>query len=1040
MIFFKLTYGWEWCYTTVVNVKSFIQGSGVRITIAACRHRHAGGGTRGWCRKEEVMRKTKKKLLAALLSAAMLTGSVLAPCQADTASAAVKIKTNKTKVTVTVGKTVKVKVKNTGSRKIKAKVSNKKIITVKAAKKQIKITGKKAGNAKVTLTAGGMKKCVIRVAVKSRKKNEKTTPSPVTSAKTVASAKPATTAAVMVSSPTGVPTQKPTAAPNIPKDAVSRIQWVKGLVNELKLPMLSSEDMPVNNLNERQYSYRDMDKEEDKLAVETVIAKGAITNAEIEQTEKEFHPDSYASKEFIYVTAVRILGYLEDNVSVSCAEIDANDLYAKYDQLAIDLGIAAAGQNGLYGFRDGLSKTEMDTILETVKKQYDELNKPISNVDNSVFADEFNDKAVSADAEYTIAENGTGYTVEIASDSVKNLKKGQSFYLPESGQCPDGIALIADSIEEKGNTTVISASAVTSCEEIYSTVDVQRICEVTAADFTPAEGVSVVTEAPMETETPDGNSSLKKGEESKKNKLNLEIKGHANCKFDIKSPELLVSLKMKKNKLQEIDAHIEQDATMNAEFAGEIDTGDIKLGEISLTILPKAGVRANFELTASFHAEGSVTIDIEVNDKAGMAYKNGRVRPYNDLTYKSNSHVNAKAEAELKADVGLNCLEYKIFGREITHGFILIDFGASLGVVEDFNSTQRASAEIKKAKLNCETSVCKDIKIYPKVTIFAGDKENSLFREVYDERVDKELLSEETAPLNLKIHKHTERLDNQKEEEVPFCRFEIGDVYDNIEGDYELSNDVLIVKGLSEQSIREWKDLYEKVRYLYVDVDQEHINLPEDYDTSGLFEGLTHLKYAEIKSLPIKNAGYMFYRCVELKKVDARDWDTSMIEDMHGMFESCAAIEEVLAEHWDTNRVKSLSSMFENCESLSQLSCGDWKLTKTVQADRMFAGCTAMKSFAFANNWEVDEADAEPEFIFVLLGPLWAFDGSMFSGLDTFECEWETHYDEQEQKEVLKITVYWVKEMPGWYMTWVENKARECEKNYDGVVSTPDNL
>lgn len=58
------------------------------------------------------MRKTKKKLLAALLSAAMLTGSVLAPCQADTASAAAKIKTNKTKVTVTVGKTVKVKVKN----------------------------------------------------------------------------------------------------------------------------------------------------------------------------------------------------------------------------------------------------------------------------------------------------------------------------------------------------------------------------------------------------------------------------------------------------------------------------------------------------------------------------------------------------------------------------------------------------------------------------------------------------------------------------------------------------------------------------------------------------------------------------------------------------------------------------------------------------------------------------------------------------------------------------------------------------------------
>lgn len=984
------------------------------------------------------MRKTKKKLLAVLLSAVMLTGSVLAPCQADTASAAAKIKTDKTKVTVAVGKTVKVKVKNTGSRKIKAKVSNKKAVAVKVVKKQIKITGKKAGNAKVTLTASGMKKCVIKVTIK-RKVSRKITPSPDTSAKADTSAVPATTASVTVSSPKASETSKPTAAPNIPKDAVSRIQWVKGLVSELKLPMLSSEDMPVNNLNERQYSYKDMDKEEDKLAVETVIAKGAITNAEIQQTEKEFHPDSYASKEFIYVTAVRILGYLEDNVSVNCTEIDANSLYAKYDQLAIDLGIATADKNGVYGFQDGLSKAEVDLILETVKKQYDKLNEPISNVDNSVFADEFNDKAVSTDADYTITENGAGYTVEIASDSVKNLEKGQSFYLPESEQCPDGIALIADSIEEKGNITIISASAVTSCEEIYSTVDVQKICEVTTANFTPAEGVSVVTEAPMETETPDGKSSLKKGEESESNKLNLEIKGHADYKFNIENPELLVKVKMDKDKLKEVNAHIVQDAKMGAEFDGEVDTGEIKLGEISVVVLPKAGVRANFELTASFHAEGSVTIDIEIKNDAGVAYENGRIRPYHTFNYESNSQVHAKAEAELKADVSLNCLEYKIFGREITKGFILIDFGAALGVVEDFNSTQRASAEIKKAKLNCETSVCKDIKIYPKLTIFAGDKENSLYRAVCDERLDKEILSEDTAPLNLKIHKHTERLDNQKEEEVPFCRFEISDVYDSIKGDYELSNDVLIIKGLSEQSISEWKALYEKVRYLYVDVDKEHINLPDDYDTSRLFEGFIYLKYAEIKSLPIKNASYMFYRCTELEKVDARDWDTSMIEDMHSMFESCVSLKEVLAEHWDTNRVKTLSSMFEDCESLSQLSCADWNVTKTVQADRMFAGCTAMKSFAFAGNWEVREEDAEPEFIFVLLGPLWAFDGSMFSGLDTFKCEWETYYDEDLQKEVLNINVHWVKEVPGWYMAWVQNKASECEKNYDGVVSTPDN-
>lgn len=130
------------------------------------------------------MRKTKKKLLAILLSAAMLTGSVCAPEQTETVSAAVKIKTDKTKVTVTVGKMTKVKVKNTGSRKIKAKVSNKKKVTVKVVKKQIRITGKKAGKTKLTLTAAGMKKCVIAVTVKA--KANAVAESPVSTAKTSA--------------------------------------------------------------------------------------------------------------------------------------------------------------------------------------------------------------------------------------------------------------------------------------------------------------------------------------------------------------------------------------------------------------------------------------------------------------------------------------------------------------------------------------------------------------------------------------------------------------------------------------------------------------------------------------------------------------------------------------------------------------------------------------------------------------------------------------------------------------------------------------
>lgn len=122
----------------------------------------------------------KKKQIAVLLSAAMLTGTVLAPGQTNTAAAATaaKIRTNKTKVTVAAGKTVAVTVKNTGSKKIKATVSDKKIATAKVVKKKIKIAGKKAGKTKVTLTAKGMKKCEVNVTVKGQTVNTVVTNTP----------------------------------------------------------------------------------------------------------------------------------------------------------------------------------------------------------------------------------------------------------------------------------------------------------------------------------------------------------------------------------------------------------------------------------------------------------------------------------------------------------------------------------------------------------------------------------------------------------------------------------------------------------------------------------------------------------------------------------------------------------------------------------------------------------------------------------------------------------------------------------------------
>lgn len=109
----------------------------------------------------------KKKFVSVTLAAALLFTSVLSSCPSANVSAAAGIRVSKTRVTVEEGEQVTVRAKNTGNRRIKAKVSNKKIVSVKVIKKKIRITGKKPGNTKVTLTASRMKKCVIRVVVRT---------------------------------------------------------------------------------------------------------------------------------------------------------------------------------------------------------------------------------------------------------------------------------------------------------------------------------------------------------------------------------------------------------------------------------------------------------------------------------------------------------------------------------------------------------------------------------------------------------------------------------------------------------------------------------------------------------------------------------------------------------------------------------------------------------------------------------------------------------------------------------------------------------
>lgn len=148
------------------------------------------------------MRRNATKVAAAVLSLAVTMTSVNLPTTA--AAATKKVKLNKTKATLTVGKSTTLKVTK-GGKKVNATFtsSNKKIATV--GKKTGKVVAKKKGTCKITAKYAG-KKYTCKITVKSKA----TTP---TKAPTVTTAPTAAPTTAPTATPTVAPTATPTAAP-----------------------------------------------------------------------------------------------------------------------------------------------------------------------------------------------------------------------------------------------------------------------------------------------------------------------------------------------------------------------------------------------------------------------------------------------------------------------------------------------------------------------------------------------------------------------------------------------------------------------------------------------------------------------------------------------------------------------------------------------------------------------------------------------------------------------------------------------------------
>lgn len=113
--------------------------------------------------------------------------------------------------------------------------------------------------------------------------------------------------------------------------------------------------------------------------------------------------------------------------------------------------------------------------------------------------------------------------------------------------------------------------------------------------------------------------------------------------------------------------------------------------------------------------------------------------------------------------------------------------------------------------------------------------------------------------------------------------------------------------------------------------------------------GLTKISMDGFDTSNVTKMGTMFDGCSSLTELDMRSFNTSNVTDMGAMFRDCASLKKLDLSYFDTVNVKYMEAMFYNCMGLTELDLHSFN-TKNVKAmDEMFRGCSGISALELSN-------------------------------------------------------------------------------------------
>ena len=145
----------------------------------------------------------------------------------------------------------------------------------------------------------------------------------------------------------------------------------------------------------------------------------------------------------------------------------------------------------------------------------------------------------------------------------------------------------------------------------------------------------------------------------------------------------------------------------------------------------------------------------------------------------------------------------------------------------------------------------------------------------------------------------------------------------------------------SDYEIKIWFDTSNNTAYYYTDSEKIILNS----DCQGMFMRFDKMKELDLRDFDsslVENMHTMFYEMRALESIDLSNFDTRNVRTMYAMFNADVSLENLDVSSFQTNKVTDMKYMFFEMRKLKELNLSNFNTFNVVDMSNMFANMYAL--------------------------------------------------------------------------------------------------